>query len=224
MFPCNGGLASTSGLGLHSVPCDVETYPCRVSYLRLALVVLNGIAFVTLLLLSLRFRVREPSPRVRRLWLVVAIVSGALVLGSVQRVILQANALDWVSDSVGATVLEEWQLLQSLAAATLAVAAFVSMKKLADSMAAAERIAGSILDRVGHVEPDKLNLTRREREVLATIGQGLVTDAELSDSLHISTSTVQTHVKRLLRKTGLNRRQDLLAVAYLVDSVDEVSR
>lgn len=153
----------------------------------------------------------------------VAMVSAALVLGSVQRVILQANALDWVSDSVGATVLVEWQLLQSLAAATLAVAAFISVKKLAYSMAASERIAGSILDRINHVDPEKLDLTRREREVLATIGQGLVTDAELSDALHISTATVQTHVKRLLRKTGLNRRQDLLAVAYLVDSMDEVS-
>lgn len=149
-------------------------------------------------------------------------VSAALVLGSVQRAVLQASALDWIPDSVGATALEEWQTVQSLAAATLAIAAFFSMKKLADSMAVSERIAGSILDRVGHVEPENLNLTRREMEVLATIGQGLVTDAELSDALHISPATVQTHVKRLLRKTGLNRRQDLLAVAYLVDSMNEM--
>lgn len=214
--------SSPEGAGLQSVPSIDDIYPCPVSHLRLALVLLNGVAFATLLVLSLRFRLREPSPRVRKLWLVVAMVSAALVLGSVQRAVLQASALDWIPDSVGATALEEWQTVQSLAAATLAIAAFFSMKKLADSMAVSERIAGSILDRVGHVEPENLNLTRREMEVLATIGQGLVTDAELSDALHISPATVQTHVKRLLRKTGLNRRQDLLAVAYLVDSMNEM--
>lgn len=194
-----------------------------VPYLRLTLVVVNGLAFATLVALSLRFRRRERSPRVRRLWSVVALVSAALVVGSAQRVVLQVNSIYWASDSIGALILEEWQILQSVAAAGLAVAAFVTLKKLADSMAASERIAGSILDRVGHVEPDKLDLTTREREVLAKIGQGLVTDAELSGALHISPSTVQTHVKRLLRKTGLRRRQDLLAVAYLVDSMNETS-
>ena len=87
-------------------------------------------------------------------------------------------------------------------------------------MAASERIAGLILDRVAHVEIDGLDLTKREREVLTALGEGRLSDAELSAELHISDSTVQTHVKSLLRKSGLNRRQDLTAVAYLVDSRD----
>lgn len=192
-------------------------YPCGVPLLRLTLVLVNGVAFATILALSIRLRGREESPRVRRLWSVVAMVSAALVLGSAQRVIIQADALDWVSDTIGSLIVGEWQILQSLAAGGLAVAAFVTMKRLASSMATSERIAGSILDRVGHVEPHKLDLTKREREVLATIGQGLLTDAELAGALHISVSTVQTHVKRLLRKTGLRRRQDLVAVAFLLD-------
>ena len=110
------------------------------------------------------------------------------------------------------------QLVQSLLVAVLAVGAFIAMKRLADSMAASERVAGSILDRVAHVEVDKLDLTRREREVLAAIGGGRLRDAELTEELHISDSTVQTHVKNILKKAGLNRRQDLMAVAYLVES------
>ena len=194
-----------------------------MSYLRIGLVMVNAIAFVTLLVLSLRFQRREESARVRRLWLIVALASAALVVGSVQRLVLQATTLTWISDSTRFSVLEQWQVFQSLAVAVIAIAAFVTLKNLAGSMAVSERIARSILDRVGHVDPERLDLTRREKEVLATIGQGLVTDAELSNALHISTSTVQTHVKRLLRKTGLNRRQDLLAVAYLVETVDESS-
>jgi DNA-binding CsgD family transcriptional regulator len=192
-----------------------------MSYLRIGLVMVNAIAFVTLLVLSLRFQRREESARVRRLWLIVALASAALVVGSVQRLVLQATTLTWISDSTRFSVLEQWQVFQSLAVAVIAIAAFVTLKNLAGSMAVSERIARSILDRVGHVDPERLDLTRREKEVLATIGQGLVTDAELSNALHISTSTVQTHVKRLLRKTGLNRRQDLLAVAYLMETVDE---
>ncbi len=110
-----------------------------------------------------------------------------------------------------------WQLLQSLVVGVLAVTAFLSVKKVAAAMVASERVAGSILDRVSHVDSKSLELSKREREVLATIGTGRITDAELSESLHISASTVQTHIKSLLRKTGLKSRQDLIAVAHIVD-------
>lgn len=201
----------------------VVSYPSGMSYLRVGLVVVNLLAFLTLLAFSVRFCRREKSARVRRLWIVVGLASSALVVGSLQRLLLQASTLDWVSDSTGPALLQEWQVFQSVVVGIMAVAAFVIVKDLADSMAAAERIAGSILDRVDHVDPAKLDLTSREREVLAVIGEGHLTDAELSDVLHISTSTVQTHVKSLLRKTGLRRRQDLLAVAFLVESGDGLS-
>lgn len=190
-----------------------------MGYVRFGLVALNSLAFVTLLGVSIRFMRRERSPRVRRLWVVVVLISGALVIGWAQRLILQAASLGWLPGSAGDGVLEGgWQVTQSLLVVVLAVTTFVTVKKLADSMAASERIAGSILDRVGHVDIQALGLTRREEEVLAAIGSGLLTDAELAERLHISVNTVQTHVKRLLRKTGLNRRQDLIAVAYLVDT------
>lgn len=189
-----------------------------MGYVRFGLVALNAAAFVVLLGLSIRFQRRETSPRVKRLWLIVAMASAALVIGSIQRLVLQATTLDWLSSVAGSATLEGWQVVQSILVAMLAVGAFVVTKSLADSMAASERIAGSLLDRVSHVDPDRLDLTPRELEVLTTIGRGLVTDADLAAELHISASTVQTHVKSLLKKTGLNRRQDLLAVAYLVES------
>lgn len=198
----------------------IRLWCVRMSALRFTLVTLNAVAFTALFILSLRFGRRESSSRVRRLWLIVSLVSAALILGALQRLALQATTLDWISDPAGAEILTSWQLVQSLLVAALAVGAFIAMKRLADSMAASERIAGSILDRVAHVEVDRLDLTRREREVLAAIGEGRLSDVELSDELHISDSTVQTHVKSLLKKSGLNRRQDLMAVAYLVETRD----
>lgn len=200
----------------------VVTVPwSSMGYLRFGLVALNSLAFVALLCLSILFMRREQSNRVRRLWLIVALVSGALVVGSIQRLILQGSSLGWLPGSASDNVLEGgWQVAQSLVVVALAFTAFVTVRKLADSMAASERIAGSILDRVGHVEVGSLDLTGREEEVLSAIGTGLLTDAELANELHISVNTVQTHVKRLLRKTGLNRRQDLIAVAFLVETAE----
>lgn len=112
-------------------------------------------------------------------------------------------------------------IIQSLIILFLIVAAFITLKKLADAMEASERLTVSLLDRVRHVDPDKLNLTTREHEVLALIGEGVTTDASLSEDLHISASTVQSHVKSLLRKTDLNHRNDLVAVAILVGSAHD---
>lgn len=194
------------------------TYPVPMAYLRFGFVAVNAIAFICIVALSLRAVSRESSTRVRRLWLLVSLVSGALVIGSIQRLVLQATILGWMPGVTTVSVVEDWQLLQSMIVVVLAIAAFLTIKKLASTMAATERIAGSILDGVGHVDVESLDLTRREREVLSAIGAGLLTDNELADELHISANTVQTHVKHLLRKTGLNRRQDLIAIAYLVDS------
>ncbi len=195
-----------------------KPYPVGMAFLRFGLVAVNTLAFLSILILSVRAVGRERSMRVRRLWLLVSLISGALVVGSLQRLILQSTVLGWLPGTDTVSVVEDWQMLQSLIVIVLAAAAFLTIKQLASTMAASERIAGSILDRVSHVEVETLDLTQREREVLAAIGAGLLTDSELAEELHISANTVQTHVKRLLRKTALNRRQDLMAVAFLVDT------
>ncbi|HUG31780.1 MAG TPA: helix-turn-helix transcriptional regulator [Acidimicrobiia bacterium] len=189
-----------------------------MAYLRFGLVAVNVLAFIVLFVLTIRFMNRERSVRVRRLWIVVALAAAALIVGSLQRLALQATALGWLPRSVADDVVEGWQFVQSLVVLGLAIVGFLTVKSLTTSMAVSEKVAGSILDRVDHVEMDRLQLTKREHEVLMAIGSGTFTDAELAQKLHISTSTVQTHVKHLLSKTGLNRRQDLMAVAYLLES------
>ena len=61
------------------------------------------------------------------------------------------------------------------------------------------------------VELDRL--TRREREVLCAVGEGL-TNREIAGRLNISPLTAKTHVSRILAKLGARDRVQLVVLAY----------
>jgi DNA-binding CsgD family transcriptional regulator len=54
------------------------------------------------------------------------------------------------------------------------------------------------------------SLSSREHEVLELIRTGVLSDSEIARALHISPATAATHVQRILRKTGLHNRRDLM--------------
>lgn len=56
-------------------------------------------------------------------------------------------------------------------------------------------------------------LTGREEEVLLTVARGR-TNAEIADELHISLSTVKTHVGALMTKLGARNRVEVAMWAY----------
>ncbi|MGI9601341.1 MAG: response regulator [Acidimicrobiales bacterium] len=61
-------------------------------------------------------------------------------------------------------------------------------------------------------------LTEREEEVLVTVATGH-TNAEIADALHISLSTVKTHVASLMNKLGARNRVEIAMWAYETDRV-----
>ena len=70
----------------------------------------------------------------------------------------------------------------------------------------------SSTDRSGAAEPAE-PLTEREFEVLDSVASGL-TNAEIAETLHISLSTVKTHIASAMTKVGARNRVELVIWAY----------
>jgi DNA-binding NarL/FixJ family response regulator len=107
----------------------------------------------------------------------------------------------------------------AIAEARAALAAFEELgaARDADTAAACLRELGVIAPRGG---PASLGaLTRREREILELLGEGL-TNRELADRLFLSRKTIERHVRNVLFKLGLHNRTQ--AAAYVVRHRSEI--
>ncbi len=86
------------------------------------------------------------------------------------------------------------------------------------------RLSGAVVPRRGHTEVPvalrALHVTNREADVLALVAQGRG-NREIAERLFLSPRTVEKHVERLLAKTGLARRTEL--VAFGVRTLDRRS-
>lgn len=174
---------------------------------------LNLLLFGILAVTAVKRTRVEMSPRMQSLGWVAAAAASAFVMGAAQRMMLQATRAGWIENRVSDFMLSEWQLMQSLAALVMGVAALKAITRVWGPLGRADRMVTVLTDRVVPEDVALGELTEREREVLDAIGSGLLTDAELGEALFIAPSTARTHVKNILRKTGLGNRRELMLVA-----------
>ncbi|MCC6725787.1 MAG: response regulator transcription factor [Saprospiraceae bacterium] len=64
----------------------------------------------------------------------------------------------------------------------------------------------------GKAEQPNIQFTKREKEILALIAQGL-TSIKIGEKLFIAPSTVDTHRRNLIEKTGVANSKELIRVA-----------
>jgi DNA-binding CsgD family transcriptional regulator len=78
----------------------------------------------------------------------------------------------------------------------------------------AQSMVEALTDRLpSQVFGREAGLSARELEVLDVIRKGVLSDHEISETLHISRATAATHVQNILRKTDLHNRRDLMLLS-----------
>jgi len=101
---------------------------------------------------------------------------------------------------------------QDLLAAIRAVHAGDSVVAPSTTRRLLEHFAASLPD--GSEVPERLrDLTDREREVLHLVARGR-SNTEIAEQLVVAEATVKTHVGRILAKTGMRDRVQLVVLAY----------
>jgi DNA-binding CsgD family transcriptional regulator len=78
----------------------------------------------------------------------------------------------------------------------------------------AQSMVDALTDRLpSQVSGWEAALSARELEVLDVIRKGVLSDHDISETLHISRATAATHVQNILRKTDLHNRRDLMLLS-----------
>ena len=75
------------------------------------------------------------------------------------------------------------------------------------------RLVDRAVDSAPPPTPDPVELTERETQVLALVGDGWA-NPEIAERLHLGVSTVKSHIANLMDKTGCDNRVRLAVYAY----------
>jgi DNA-binding CsgD family transcriptional regulator len=159
---------------------------------------------------------KDDSPRIRVLSAMLAVVALAFVLGAATRLISVAVRMGWLDGRVGDFIASEWHLIQSLASTALGVVGFLLVRRYGKSLKTADRIATAVSNRLFEGSSlTEYGFTNREIEVLRAIADGYISDNEIAEILFIAPATAATHVKNILKKSGVRSRREL---ALLISS------
>jgi DNA-binding CsgD family transcriptional regulator len=181
-----------------------------VSIVIFVAIVANIVLFAGLGIWGWRYRSSEQSPRIRLLSDMLVLVAVAFVLGAVTRLVSVAVRFGWLDGRVSDFVVSEWHLVQSLGATGLGIFGFFYVRRHARSLRTADRIASVVSERL--LQGSTLTgfgFTSREVEVLRAIAEGHVSDADIAAILFNAPATAATHVRNILKKTGMRSRREL---------------
>jgi len=167
----------------------------------------------------------EATARIPALRPDVAILDGRLPDGSGIDVCRDVRSVD---PSINALILTSYDDDEALFAAILAGASGYVLKQINghDLIDTVHRVAAGqslidpaltarVLDRVRNgapSQPERADLTEREREILGLIAEGM-TNRQIGERLFLAEKTVKNYVSSLLAKLGLERRTQAAVLA-----------
>ncbi len=148
-----------------------------------------------------------------RVALVIEVGLGIYAAAAVFRGALAVAAAVGADDALLA--LQNWGMISGSASVlVLLMAVRWYLTPLLNSLRRSERALAVMLGAFepGSLDPRHLDLSTREREVLAVIAAGKVSDQEIAETLFISSATAATHVRNILKKAGLHDRRQLVLI------------
>lgn len=146
--------------------------------------------------------------------LVVVLLCIAALVASIQDVGIHAIRLGWLPLDTGGRLVSAIQAVLVIGGLALLIPILLILKQLTAEFARAEVIADSFVERLPPgVTAETAGLTKREVEVVRLVGSGLLSDREIAEELTISPATAATHVRNIMRKTGIRRRAELAVLA-----------
>ncbi len=161
--------------------------------------------FAVLAVLMLRRVGHANTPGMRTVgW----IVGAFYILLMVETTHHMGESVAWVPQRLGVL---DWHVIQAAVAIALGLVTFAALQRISRSVSE-DQIVVEIL--MNQIPPDlsieEIGLTKRELEVSQVIGTGRLSDRDIANALYISEATAATHVRNILGKAGLHRRNDIL--------------
>lgn len=181
-------------------------------------VVVGETAFALLCVGTAAWLVRQAraaaTPGVRALAGAGGAILGFAAAGALQRAGMGAVQAGWLPAQLSDVLTGWWEAVQLLSSLAVFAWLTLSLRHHLPRLRRAEQMLDVLIGRLPEaLDVRAAGLSPREQEVLGLIGRGCTSDEDLAEALFIAPSTAATHVQRVLRKTNLHSRWELMLAA-----------
>jgi DNA-binding CsgD family transcriptional regulator len=179
----------------------------------LALQFVNVVLFATLTARASHVMSTTGSRPLRQISVAYVVLCPVMLI----RILLSAADLILVEVEAGQRlVVVGWLWWLALVEVATAVAGVLGLRSVGGAyreIEHGEQVVSALTNRVpSEANLRRAGLTDREWEVADLLGEGVLSDEEIAARLHIAPSTAGTHVRNILRKSGLNDRRQLMVL------------
>jgi DNA-binding CsgD family transcriptional regulator len=182
-----------------------------MSIFLLILMASNVLMSLGLILVAFRSWRASSVPRTRALSLALAGAGGALLVTVTARLAARLVNVEVLPASFDWLFEPWWYVIVSALTSLLLVGGVWIAARVIARFEQVETALATLVDHLPHEARGRAaDLTPREREVLAVMAAGSLSDGDIAAELFISPRTAATHVRNIMRKADLHNRRELM--------------